>query len=100
MPELLVERDDAGLTLRWKVPGDKPFPMPVEVRVNDKLQSLDLSTGSARLPATRDDLVIIDPASKILRELPHLEAWRATQELKKPRRVTPIDAADPCLAAQ
>lgn len=99
LPELLVERDDSGLTLRWKVPGDKPFPMPVEVRVNDKLQSLDLSSGSARVVALRNDIVIIDPASKILRELPHLEAWRATQEPKKARRVTPIDAADVCLSA-
>ncbi len=97
LPELLEERDDTGVTLRWKVPGEKPFPMPVDVRVNGEVRVLDLGSGSARVIATRDDLVIVDPASKLLRVLPHLDAWQATQEPKKARRVTPVAADDPCL---
>ncbi|MBK6436614.1 MAG: M1 family metallopeptidase [Rhodanobacteraceae bacterium] len=97
LPELVIARDDNGMSLRWKVMADKPFPMPVEVRVNDTLQVLDLVTGSARIAVTRDDIVIVDPSSKLLRALPHLEAWQKTLEGKKPRRVTPIDPADPCL---
>ena len=97
LPELLEERDDTGLTLRWKVANDKPFPMPVDVRVNGEVRVLDLASGSARVAATRDDLVIVDPASKLLRVLPYLDAWQATQQPKKARRVTPIASDDPCL---
>lgn len=97
LPDLVESRDDQGLTLRWKVPGEKPFPMPVEVRVNGVVQTLDLTSGSARIAATRDDVVIVDPASKLLRAAPHLDAWQQSQTAKKPRRVTPVDAADPCL---
>jgi aminopeptidase N len=97
LPELVETRDDSGLTLRWKVAGDKPFPMPVEVRVNGELQTLDLTTGSARVAAGRDDVVIVDPQSKLLRALPHIDAWQKSQEATRPRRVTPVAAEDPCL---
>ena len=97
LPELLETRDAHGLTLRWKVPGDKVFPMPVDVRVNGKLQTLDLASGSARVAATRADIVIVDPAGKLLRALPHIDAWQRSQEAHAPRRVTPVVPDDPCL---
>lgn len=100
LPELVEIRDAEGLTLRWQVPGGKPFPMPVDVRVNGVLQTLDLSSGSARVAATRDDIVIVDPTSKLLRALPHLDAWQQSREAREPQRVAPVVSGDPCLPPQ
>ena len=32
--------------------------------------------------------------------LPHLDAWQATQEPRKPRRQRPIEPNDPCLVGR
>ncbi len=100
LPELIIDRDGLGLSLGWKAPGGRPFPMPVEVSVNGEIRKLDLSAGAAQVAASRDDVVIVDPGSKLLRVQPHLDAWRATQEPRKTRRQRPIDPADPCLVAR
>ena len=69
-------------------------------RVNGVLQTLDLSSGSARVAATRDDIVIVDPTSKLLRALPHLDAWQQSREAREPQRVAPVVSGDPCLPPQ
>ena len=48
LPELVIERDDAGLDLSWKVANDRPFPMPVEVALNG---SVRCSTSPPAVPA-------------------------------------------------
>ena len=73
---------------------------PVDVRVDGVLQTLDLSSGSARVAATRDDIVIVDPTSKLLRALPHLDAWQQSREAREPQRVAPVVSGDPCLPPQ
>jgi aminopeptidase N len=100
LPELIIDRDDRGLSLDWRAPGGTPFPMPVEVSVNGEIRKLDLSAGAAQVVASRDDVVIVDPGSKLLRVQPHLDAWRAKQEPRKTRRQRLIDPADPCLVAR
>ena len=74
--------------------------MPVELRVNDKVVVADLVSGKARVAATRADIVVVDPSSKILRVEPQIDAWRATQEPRKARRLRRIDPADPCIAGR
>lgn len=96
LPELIQERDAKGLRLYWKVPGNKSFPMPVDVAVNGVVQVLDLGSGSANLAVSPADFVIVDPHSKLLRVAPEIEAWQKVQEKRKPRRVTPIAPDDPC----
>lgn len=70
MPELITERSDQQLTLSWLVPGDRPFPMPVEVNVNGELIVVDLAAGPQSLTLGDNARVLIDPDSKILRSLP------------------------------
>jgi len=72
--------------------------MPVELEVNDRIVVADLASGMARVPATRADVVVVDPSSRILRVQPQIDAWRATQEPRKSRNLRPIDPADPCIA--
>ena len=70
MPELLSSESDHGLTLTWSVPGDRYFPMPVEVSVDGQLYVVDMKRGSGTLMFAPPSRVVIDPRSKILRALP------------------------------
>jgi len=81
-PELLESREGGDLILRWKAPGDKPFPMPVEVRVGDRLVTLPMADGYGRARIGNAAPVIVDPASKILRRQPHVEAYQAWKKAK------------------
>ncbi|MEQ8515715.1 MAG: hypothetical protein RIC38_08940 [Chromatocurvus sp.] len=71
MPELRVERTDAGLELVWKTPGDRPFPIPVSVSGDGEVVSVSVTTDAvASIAVAADARAIIDPDSDILRSLP------------------------------
>ena len=81
LPELLQTRDGDGLVLSWKTPSGKPFPMPVEVKVGDKLVTLPMADGAGRIKVGDTVPVIVDPASKILRRQPYLEEYQAWKKV-------------------
>lgn len=86
LPALEVKHEGNTLSLRWKVPHDKPFPMPVEVQVGDTMHTLPMTNGSGTLAAPAGALVIVDPRSKVLRDLPHIpefQQWKKEQMEKK-----------------
>jgi aminopeptidase N len=86
LPKLETSQQGNVLHLRWQVPHDKPFPMPVEVQVGDKLVTLPMSNGEGSIDAPAGTLVIVDPRSKVLRDLPHIaqyQQWRKEQADKK-----------------
>ena len=86
LPSLEVKHEGDTLSLHWKVPHDKPFPMPVEVQVGDTLHTLPMANGSGTVAAPAGALVIVDPRSKVLRELPHIpefQQWKKEQMEKK-----------------
>jgi hypothetical protein len=73
------------LKVRWEVPGNLPFPMPLDVRVDGKVVTLPMTNGSGETPATEHAGVTIDPSSKILRQqdaVDAFQAWMATQPKK------------------
>ncbi len=76
LPELVATRDDRSLALRWKVPGDKPFPMPVEVRVDGRVHTLAMKDGQGRVDLPANATYTLDPRSKVLRALPHIVAFQ------------------------
>ena len=69
MPELKSTRTDGTLTLEWLVPGDRPFPMPVTVSVNGERSVIAMTAEANSIPAARAARVLIDPDSRILRDL-------------------------------
>ncbi|MGN6111688.1 MAG: M1 family metallopeptidase [Luteimonas sp.] len=95
LPELVATRDATGLSLRWKAPGGKPFPMPVQVRVGSPgvdAHDVDLpmADGTGHVDLAPWQLYTVDPHSKVLRVLPHIDAFQAwtaeqaKQQQKKP----------------
>jgi len=79
-PELIERRDGADLVLQWKTPGEKPFPMPVEVKIGGKLVTVPMADGSGRVTVGDAVPVIVDPASKILRRQPYVEVFQTWKQ--------------------
>jgi len=85
LPELVATRDDGGLSLRWKTRGDKPFPMPVEVRVDGRVRTLAMKGGEGRVDLPANATYTLDPRSKVLRALPHIVEYQ--QQLDEQAKV-------------
>jgi aminopeptidase N len=77
LPELVATRSGESLSLAWKVPGNTPFPMPVEVRVGDRMVRADMRDGSDTVRVPAGTSFTLDPHSKLLRQLPHIDAFQA-----------------------
>ncbi|WP_343732671.1 M1 family metallopeptidase [Duganella sp.] len=83
LPELLEERSADKLKLTWKLKDGGTFPMPLEVRVNDRIEKLAMSDGQGELTLPPNALVTIDPMSRVLRQQNHIDEWKAIEDKKK-----------------
>ncbi|RDE05163.1 M1 family metallopeptidase [Sphingomonas aracearum] len=82
LPQLVQTRTGGTLTLQWKTPRNKPFPMPVEVSVDGKVTTLAMTGGKDTLAVAPTAHVVLDPSMKILRQSDQVDAfqaWRASQ---------------------
>lgn len=82
LPKVVSTQEGGTLRLRWQVPGNLPFPMPLDVRVDGRTVTLPMTDGTGQVPAGPFAGVTIDPGSKILRQsdaIDKFQAWRATQ---------------------
>jgi aminopeptidase N len=86
LPALEEQHQGDSLTLHWRTPHDLPFPMPVEVQVGENLQVLPMTHGEGTLQVPADALVIIDPHSKLLRDLPQVTEFQQWQKEQKAQR--------------
>ncbi|GHB95121.1 M1 family metallopeptidase [Thermomonas carbonis] len=76
LPELRATRDAGGLWLRWKTKDDTPFPLPVQVRVGDKVIDVPMTDGRGRVELPAAATYTLDPHSRVLRELPHIAEFQ------------------------
>ena len=76
MPELIETREAGRLSLRWRTPGDLPFPVPVEVQVGDRVERLAMAKGSGSLAVPADAHVVVDPMSRLLRRAVAIEQYQ------------------------
>ena len=80
LPELVETRTADRLALKWKTPGDLPFPMPVEVQVGDRIEQVAMTGGTGSIAVPADAHIVLDPWSRLLRRSVAIEqarAWRA-----------------------
>ncbi|KGM57765.1 peptidase M1 [Lysobacter arseniciresistens ZS79] len=85
LPELVVERAAGRLDLRWKTEGDRPFPMPLQVRVGPpggEVVEVAMTGGRGHVALPDGQVFTVDPASKVLRAMPHVERYRADREAR------------------
>lgn len=76
LPQLLAEREGSTLSLRWKTEDDKPFPMPVQVRVGARVLEVPMTNGRGEVPIAAGDSYTLDPHSKVLRDLPWMADYQ------------------------
>ena len=85
LPKLVTARADGAVKLHWEVPDNLPFPMPVDVRVGDRVVTLPMTDGTGSISVPADVSITLDPASKILMQsdaIDKFQAWRAAQPEK------------------
>ncbi len=76
LPELLASREGNVLSLRWKTQGDTLFPLPVQVRVGDRIVDVAMTGGMGRVDLPAGATYTLDPHSRVLRELPHIAEFQ------------------------
>ncbi len=76
LPRLEQQHDGDTLKLRWVTEHGKPFPMPVEVQVGYDTQTVPMTNGEGSVHVPAGSLLIVDPHTKLLRELPYVDAYR------------------------
>ena len=76
LPQLLAERDGSTLSLRWKTENDKPFPMPVQVRVGARVVEVPMTGGRGAVPIAAGESYTLDPHSKVLRDLSYMADYQ------------------------
>ncbi|TPG12401.1 M1 family metallopeptidase [Sphingomonas oligophenolica] len=82
LPDLVETRTGDTLSLAWKVPGGGAFPMPVEVKVGDRIATVAMTDGKGTLVVPAGEHIVIDPWSRILKHSAALDAvktWRTSQ---------------------
>ncbi len=77
LPDLRQTRTDGELVLEWVTGNGAVFPMPVDVEIDGRRQTLAMTGGRGRVAVPARAHVLIDPANKVLRRLEFIEEWKA-----------------------
>jgi aminopeptidase N len=67
LPTLELTREEGELRMAWDVPGDRPFPMPVEVQIDGDIRRVEMAGGRAVVKVPAGAEVSADPDDWILR---------------------------------
>jgi aminopeptidase N len=86
LPELQATRSGDTLALAWKTAGKTPFPMPVDVRVGQRIVTVPMTAGRGSVALPAGATYTLDPHSKILRREERIEAFQAYREAQKKAR--------------
>ncbi len=66
LPKLVSEISGNTLNLRWETPNNMPFPMPIDVAINGKIQRIEMKDGKGSVSFT-GATPVIDPKGWVLR---------------------------------
>jgi aminopeptidase N len=67
LPRLVSTAGEGMLSLKWETPGNMPFPMPVDVAIDGKIQRVDMSNGRVLIPLKPGQKYEIDPSGWVLK---------------------------------
>nr|WP_315484384.1 M1 family metallopeptidase [uncultured Undibacterium sp.] len=77
LPEVVEQREGNILHLKWKLPDGSEFPLPLQVRVNDKIVTVPMTHGVGKMRLPPNATYTIDPGARVLKHEAHLEVWAA-----------------------
>lgn len=99
LPELVSVRQPGRLDLSWKVPGGGAFPLPVEVKVDRRIERLAMAGGQGSIAVPVGAHTVIDPGGKILRrsaDIDALQNWQHEEALRS-RQAGQDTPKPPCI---
>lgn len=67
LPRLVTSRSGERVTLRWETELGRPFPLPVNVRIDGRTRRVEMAGGQAMLTVPAAATVEIDPDGWVLR---------------------------------
>ncbi|MEP6923044.1 MAG: M1 family metallopeptidase [Pyrinomonadaceae bacterium] len=67
LPKLVAETKPNSLVLRWDVPNNLPFPMPIEVEIGGVTKRVEMVNGTATVPLPQDVKYVVDPNGWVLK---------------------------------
>ena len=70
LPKLISEQTGDQLKLRWEVPNNLPFPMPVDVQVGTTTQRYEMKDGQATMTIPTGQKPVVDPLGWVLKVQP------------------------------
>jgi len=65
LPKIVTEMTGTTLNLRWETPNNMPFPMPIDVEINGKIQRVEMKDGNGTISFTHTP--VIDPKGWVLK---------------------------------
>lgn len=77
LPELIDTRVGDRLRLEWRAGG--AFPMPVEVRVGERIERVAMDGGRGEVMVPAGTHVVVDPLARVLRRSVAVEQFQAWQ---------------------
>jgi aminopeptidase N len=83
LPDLQAKLDGGTLRLSWKTEKDTPFPMPVDVRVGERVVTVPMADGRGSVAIPAGATWTLDPHSKVLRREAHIERFQQYQDAQK-----------------
>ena len=86
LPDLQATLDGGTLNLAWKTEKDTPFPMPVEVRVGERIVSVPMADGRGSVAVPAGATWTPDPHSKVLRREAQIERFQQYQDAQKKKK--------------
>jgi aminopeptidase N len=86
LPDLQATRSGNTLQLAWKTEKNTPFPMPVEVKVGERVVSLPMTDGRGSVELPEGAAYTLDPHSKVLRREQHIERYQQYREEQKKKK--------------
>jgi aminopeptidase N len=69
LPRLYSRIEGQELTLRWEAPGGLPFPMPIEVELDGKVQRVPVGDKAVTVKIPRNTQALVDPNRWLLCDL-------------------------------
>jgi aminopeptidase N len=70
LPQLITERSENELTLRWETPSDMPFVMPIDIQIDRTTRTVSMEGGEATLDVPPEANVSLDPSNRVLYHRP------------------------------
>ena len=68
LPRLHTRRRGGRLELRWDVPDEMSFPMPIEVRLGEDTRRVEIPAGGATIDVPEGSVPVVDPDAWVLRQ--------------------------------